>query len=428
MHAVFFMTRTHDWEYDGEACRPLGRGHDQALNFRWRSQQSAVARLQLPPCHNHRYDDARNAVLTEAVLAAEAGRWVSYSRRPAFYSCRRRYRGPSFTRRCILEAIDDSVSAGLLEEDRASPGARGWQSRIRATPFLCGKLGAHEAEFQRQEPICLKDDCGNPLPYNDSDLTRLLRNEIEEINDAIGTIKIEYAGGQARKIGRHWLIGGSLVLPTPPYLYRVFNRASFDCGGRAYGWWQGVKSHYRAAMTLDAEAVAEPDYVALHAQIIYAQRGLALDGDAYETAEFPRNYGKRAFNIALNARSKKAAIGAIIDKLRLDRTAASKLLEVIVRKHRRIADVFNSDLGIRLMRIDSEITINAVKRCLSCGIAVLPVHDSLIVPARYADHVAEIMARAFAAKFPEAPECSVRRGAKIVSTDGGENAPLCRAA
>ena len=36
-----------------------------------------------------------------------------------------------------------------------------------------------------------------------------------------------------------------------------------------------------------------------------------------------------------------------------------------------------------MKRIDSEITLQAVQQCQTNGIAVLPVHDSLIVPARY---------------------------------------------
>jgi hypothetical protein len=79
---------------------------------------------------------------------------------------------------------------------------------------------------------------------------------------------------------------------------------------------------------------------------------------------------------------------------------ALQLLTLIVQKHKPVADLFCSDAGVTLMNIDAEITLRAVQQCQTSGIAVLPVHDSLIVPARYAGTAAEIMERAFATRFP----------------------------
>jgi hypothetical protein len=82
-----------------------------------------------------------------------------------------------------------------------------------------------------------------------------------------------------------------------------------------------------------------------------------------------------------NATNSRGAIAALVNELGLDWGAASKLLGAITAKHRPVADIFCSDAGVQLMRIDSDITIDAVKRCLAQSIAVLPVHDSLVVPA-----------------------------------------------
>jgi hypothetical protein len=60
------------------------------------------------------------------------------------------------------------------------------------------------------------------------------------------------------------------------------------------------------------------------------------------------------------------------------------------------------------MRTDSEITLQAVKDCQSQGIGVLPVHDSLIVPARHADNAADAMIKAFALCIPQPGKCEVR--------------------
>jgi hypothetical protein len=158
---------------------------------------------------------------------------------------------------------------------------------------------------------------------------------------------------------------------------------------------------------LNDQPVLEPDYAQIHAQIIYALRDIPLVGDAYETGEFPREFGKRAFNIAVNARNLRAAVAALAHELWIGRRTASKLISTISRKHKQIADIFCSDAGVDLMRIDSDITLEAVRLCQAQSIAVLPVHDSLIVSATHADKAVEIMVEAFAARFPQAKGCQV---------------------
>jgi hypothetical protein len=84
------------------------------------------------------------------------------------------------------------------------------------------------------------------------------------------------------------------------------------------------------------------------------------------------------------------------------------VISSVTAKHDRVADVFCSDIGVDLMRIDSDITLEAVRSCQAQSIPVLPVHDSLIVPAPDADKAAEIMVMAFAVRFPQTKNCEVR--------------------
>lgn len=418
------MTVTHE-ETDPFAG-PIGLERDLPLTFHWRTHSSAIAALGLPPARSPRHEDARNAVLTEGTLADEVDLWVSFSRRKAFYVGRHRYQGTSFTYRTVLTAVADGVRAGLLEEQRSLPGLRGRQSRFRATPLLSERLKDHSAPFQAQEVIWLRDQRGKLIDYVDTDRTRHMRKEIEAINSTMADTVVELAGPDVQKVRRHWIVAGNHLLPTPPRVHRVFNRGSFDKGGRAYGWWQGLQSRYRATMTLNGEPVLEPDYAQLHAQIIYAVREIPLIGDAYETGEFPRHYGKQAFNIAVNAKSHSSAIAAIANDLNTDRRTASKLLDTITTKHKPVLDVFCSDAGVALMRIDSDITLDAVKHCQAQGISVLPVHDSLIAQARDADRAADIMIMAFATRFPRMSTCEVRVKVKAGSTNG-RNALLQKA-
>jgi hypothetical protein len=397
----------------------FGTQCDLALSFQWRSDPSVIATLDLPVARSARHEDARNAVLTEAKLAAERGRWVSYSRRPAFYVGRNFYHGDSFRYAMVPGAVSDGVRADLLEEERARRGSRGRQSRFRATPLLCRLLNQSTVWPQLNEVIWLRDYRRRLVRFDDTDLTRRLRNEITAINDAMSRINVNVRQN-VRRVGSHWVFSDTYVIHTAPRGRRIFNRGSFAMGGRFFGWWQGIPGVDRADLLLDGQSVLEPDYAQLHAQILYAVREIPLIGDAYETGEFPRDFGKKAFNIALNARD-RGCVTAIARELGIDRRAASKLLAAIRSKHRRVADAFCSDAGVRLMRIDSDIILAAVKRCQAEGIAILPVHDSLLVQAPHAERAAEIMIGAFLERFPRVNGCKVRIKKIPVSHNGGRS-------
>jgi len=380
---------------------------DLPLTFRWRTDPKAIVALGLAPARSIRHDDARNAVLTEAKLAHERSCWVSFSRRPAWYVGRHRYYGDSYGYEPVLSAVADG-DAGLLEEDRASPRTRGRQSRFRATPLLQALLRGHPVRSQPQEVIWLRDDQRRLVNYADTALTRRMRKEIEAVNTIMAEIEIDLAGPDVQRVGSYWVVPGAYLLPAAPRVHRVFNRSSFRKGGRLYGWWQSLSSEDRAYILLNGEPVLEPDYAQIHAQIIYALRDIPLIGDAYETGEFSRAWGKKAFNIGINAKNKSGTVAAISKELKISRRDASKLLGAIMVKHRQVSDIFCSDAGVGLMKIDGDITLHAVKKCQANGIAVLPVHDSLIVPTRHAEQAAEIMKGAFAHRFPKAGGCDVR--------------------
>jgi hypothetical protein len=402
---------TIDWIGELElqsACGPPYLQRDLPLTFRWRTESKAFAALGLATARSARHDDARNAVLTEAKLAYERNSWVSFSRRPAWYVGRDRYYGDSCRYDPVLRAVADGVEAGLLEEERASPRTRGRQSRFSATPLLNALISEAAVRSQLHEVIWLRDDRRRLVNYADTALTRRLRKEIEAINTLMAEIEVDLAGPDAQRAGSYWIVSGTYMLPAAPRVHRVFNRSSFSKGGRLYGWWQSLSSADRSCILLNGEPVLEPDYAQIHAQIIYALRGISLIGDAYETEEFPRAWGKKAFNIGINAKNKLGAIAAISKELQVSRRNASKLLGAIMAKHRQVSDIFCSDAGVGLMKIDADITLRAVQHCQAQGIAVLPVHDSLIVPAKDADRTAEIMKAAFEQCFPQSRPCEVR--------------------
>jgi hypothetical protein len=395
--------------------------HDRALNFRHRVNEATLAALGLPAPKNKRRAIARAAILAEVLLGYHEGRAVSFSRRPQFYVSRSRYLGLGGTYANIMGEVEILCSAGLVDEVRAKPGSRGIQSTLGATLRLTEKFksipSGEKLSFHLSEPIILRDKLGDGrvelLNYSETPETVKMRRQIAEINSAYRGVILDLPS--VPKTELHWIVGGSLIVPTPLYLYRVFNRGSFRCGGRAFAFWQQLPKDMRMLLCLSGEAVAEPDYSAIHAALIYAERSLPLSGDPYDLDGFEREEGKLAFLVAINAGSKWKAIGALVKRHGMKPARAVKILRELESKHRAIWDCFCSDAGVYLMRTDSDLILAVTSRCLKSGIPALPVHDSVIAPVNYEQLAAAIMAEEFENRYPKATPCKIKTKAKNVS-------------
>jgi hypothetical protein len=150
------------------------------------------------------------------------------------------------------------------------------------------------------------------------------------------------------------------------------------------------------------------DYVALHATMLYCRRGLKLNNDPYEIADFPRDHVKQGFNIALNARDRRSALYALADRAKISAIDADKLLVAVEHRHKPIRDAFFSDVGVRLMRDDSDMILGAVSAANKRGVVALPIHDALVVQARHSDVAAEVMVEGFEKIVGRANPCHVK--------------------
>jgi hypothetical protein len=201
-------------------------------------------------------------------------------------------------------------------------------------------------------------------------------------------------------------------------LQRIFSRGSFACHGRAYGWWQNIPKTVRGDLMIDGEATAEADYTALHASILYCERGFKFLGDAYDIGNFPRDHVKLGFNIAVNAGNQRAAVGALAGEAGISRANAALLLAAIEKRHKPISEAFCSDAGVRLMRIDSELILGALVASNDDGIPALPVHDALIAPSHSIDLAAEKMEEAFETIVGRVNPCQIKIKRKKVPHTG----------
>ena len=159
------------------------------------------------------------------------------------------------------------------------------------------------------------------------------------------------------------------------------NSTSFDEGGRFYGaWWHNIPSAYRAFITIDGKFTDEFDYGRIHPTILYADKGIVLEGDAYDIGigEEHRGIIKQSFNAMVQAKSKLTTPPKDIDWKSTGKTW-KELRQLILDKHEPINDSFFCGMGNRLQFRDSQLAEQIMLHFARRDVPVLPVHDSFII-------------------------------------------------
>src|SRR5262249_53722159 len=99
---------------------------DKPLTLNWAPlERDAYDHLRLPNLTSLA-TKARRQIIAEALAAGD--RYVSYSRRAAFYNETQRYYRETYTFRAVVPAIDQLAREGLLEHEKMPQGHRGFQS------------------------------------------------------------------------------------------------------------------------------------------------------------------------------------------------------------------------------------------------------------------------------------------------------------
>ena len=413
------------------ACPPAinGAGRDFPISFNWRAGGDWLARIGLTP-GNSDVDRATAAIVLQARLVAHLApdAAISHSRRKAHYHDARRYNGTAFTFSTVPAAIDALAYAGWLDVWKAPPGNRskGRQSTHKATAALVEAvpidLITPRLSFDPGELVRLKDgkgDAARLVPYQDTAATRDMRQELRRFNEALRCQTVRLDHPEARADGPAMRCQGVAFMPQQTDCYRVFSRGSFNAGGRLYGpSVQSLPKATRDALTINGERTVEPDFKQLNPQVAYVAIGRpdmadAIErsernrpGDAYFLPDWPRDLAKRAFNALVCAESERSAVQAIAampacpGNTPAEKTEkAARLIRDLKRMHRPLADagLFHSGVGLKLQRIDSDLTADVLRRTLLEGVPVQPIHDGFRTPKRHAGTVLEAMEAARAA-------------------------------
>ncbi|KCZ62152.1 hypothetical protein L53_12990 [Hyphomonas sp. L-53-1-40] len=269
----------------------------------------------------------------------------------------------------------------------------------RITPITSTLNSVFRSNIQ-SAPICLLDDHRQQVEFDRSDETDRMSKLVSTYNRHLDQHRVglfisdaEIASvlrttqeklAERKRAGDYTHTMSQIMGWQANKLHRVFNRSSFECGGRHYGgFWQNLPKLYRPFLTINGHPTVELDFHALHPTMIYHQHGLTLDGDPYEVEGLPSEYrtsAKKALMALVNAKPGARHLESL-DHLSLPAEwTPVRLIRALEKKHEAIADSFRSDAGVKLQRLDSDIaeiimrTMRDQHRALA-----LPVHDSFIV-------------------------------------------------
>jgi hypothetical protein len=273
-------------------------------------------------------------------------------------------------------------------------------SRMRAKKILIEVFNEYEVkqeEITRKKKsnlIILRNEFKQPVSFQDNDFTLSATANLQKINDLLSNHKISI--GHVYNIHRK-------------YLHRVFN-FDFNHGGRFFGCdWQGLNSSERQFIKIDNSPVIELDFKALHPTMLYALKGIQLEGDAYKLKGYShriRDFLKTVMLIRINTKSNEHAIKTIqglINQKKIKKPSEVRslkdLIKAFMEKHSPIRDLFDNDTGLKLQRLDSDICEAVLIDFYAKDVPVLSVHDSFIIGKNYESELLQAMERAFFNKF-----------------------------
>jgi hypothetical protein len=267
------------------------------------------------------------------------------------------------------------------------------------------------------EPIKTKSGTkkSKPIKYYDTPETDRMRDELTAYNDLLRETYIDIPSLEEPHITRTKSNGQVQLVPinqSNKFVRRVFSRGAWDLNGRYYGgWWQQIGKDLRKQISINNMPTVEVDYKGLHVAILSAQHGVGDNPtDRYNLGEqiLPqfdlkqqRAVVKLLVLTAINAKTETATFQAFrydqptgsIEK-KLDDVALSKLLEAFLTKNPHLRKDLCSDVGIKLMYIDSQITEQIIKEFVDNNVPILSVHDSYIVETDRVDLLRDAMSKA----------------------------------
>ena len=341
--------------------------------------------------------------------------------------------------------IDSLIKSGWLIEHRGFYGGlKGFNSRVEATSKFIDWLDASDLGIPKtkvnkpSKPIVLKDKNKKVIKipeHLEQEVEQMaakvtfFNNELEKshIDLAISNDELHQLNSQMRRTAIQDVTRESYLFLAKKYLQRKFNNGSLKDGGRFYNaWWITVPKEWRKYITINGCPTAELDYTGMHVQLLFAEKGIEVEVDPYAIDGVDdqfRSVTKLIFMIIFNAPSRSSALKAITTNSKIKESRDGKFptgikdfdgyLSLIEREYAPISKYFFSGYGVKLQAFDSAIIENVMLMMLKKHNALtLPIHDSLIVEAKYVQQLKECMIEEF--KLFSGGHCGVKQKAVAV--------------
>lgn len=378
----------------------------------------------------------RNArfLLLGLIASRYAGKeYLSFPRGNSTWSAFTSGMNPSDISSTLTKVVDKFIKLGWVEQfkgyqNRAYGGRGSRWSRIRTLQPLSQLLDRYSPPYHLviQHPntprILVRNEAKQAVYLKTrTALKEIARMEeqLEAYNSLISRTEIGITGSDV------------FYLQRQKATYRVFNRSSLSHGGRFYGgWWEQMKKEHRPFITINGAPTVELDYSAQHPHLLYGlyagvsyQEGALPNQpkDAYTFGSHPREVNKALLLKLISAKSVEEAASST--KLEFNRrltqakesnnrqaaalwgpiafcfdnpTFFKDILETEIRQaHEPIYPYFATDLGTKLMRVDSTVAEFILREMTEVELPVLCVHDSFICREEDAPTLNTIMKRAY---------------------------------
>lgn len=214
---------------------------------------------------------------------------------------------------------------------------------------------------------------------------------------------ISFNGDKTSIDYKHWAFNGDIQISGKIFsntIFRVFNKSSFERGGRFYGAaFQQISGAVRSSFKIDGQDTVSLDYSGMHVRMLYHMLKQDFDGECYiysKTKKNPlRGLIKKAHLIMLNSKTLSGCFRSLTDKrpgeMGLSKEMAQDIMSKFEIYHKPIKKYLFNDIGVKLQNLDSTIMNNILKILVEKNIMGLPIHDEIIVQLKHKDFVYDLM-------------------------------------
>jgi hypothetical protein len=295
-----------------------------------------------------------------------------------------RYDRRDFNTDILRLVIDEADAAGLVTIEEAIFKERrtiiaptqSFQRRVVGYAISLADVGQLEGgELIELWAGSRRSGHKTPVDYKDCPRAETMRAEMRAINQTLNDadIRLDRNGAGPIRLVRKFRID------------QPEDAQEFDRHGRLYGgFWEGLPKDRRHSLTIGGEPVVDLDFASMFLHLAYICCGAEPPtGDLYA---IPGLEGHRktvkSLMVSLffrNAEARRLPLGAK-DELPSG-WSMERFKAAAVQAHPSISSLFDTNVGFKLMALESDILVGILLELARNGVAALPMHDGIMVAA-----------------------------------------------